>query len=189
MAYTLSTGFIVNPTATFELANPENYTNTIQTSTQPTEYEWEVDGVVYASIEETTSTLVVTKTLDAYGAWTYAEVFTTTYTVATTIDGEAFASVTGSYGYAFNASGGGNISAYTFVATVLAPVVGAVEEGAAAGAWAQTVGSTDSIFHTRNYATGERSGRRFGSGGTNMTFPGYALDDYLYADGGNTDFD
>ncbi len=189
MAYTLSTGFIVDPTATFESATPENFTDTIESSTVPTEYEWEVDGVVYTSVEETTSTLVITKTLDAYGAWTYDEVLTTTYTVTTTMDGEAFATVTGSYGYDFSAYGGGDVSAYTFAAIVSAPVVGATEEGAAVGAWTQTVGATDSITHTRNHATGARSGRRFGNGGAGMTFPSYTQDGYLYADGGHSDFD
>jgi len=189
MAYTLSTGFIVNPTATFELATPENFTDTIESSTVPTEYEWEVDGVVYTSVESTTSTLVITKTLDAYGAWTYDEVLTTTYTVTTTIDGEAFASVTGSYGYTFSASGGGDTSSYTFEATVSAPVNGATEEGSATGAWIQEVASIDSITHSRNDTTGVRTGSRSGSGGASMTFPSYTLDGYLYTDGGNSDFE
>ena len=189
MEYTLSTGFIVDPTVTFTYSDAEKLPDPLPIDTTDVEYQWEVDGVVYTSVESTTYLRDIEKTLETDGTWTYSEVFTTTYTVITTMDGEDFATVTGSYGYDFSAYGGGDVSAYTFAAIVSAPVVGATEEGAAVGAWTQTVGATDSITHTRNHATGARSGRRFGNGGAGMTFPSYTQDGYLYADGGHSDFD
>ncbi len=182
--YMLSTGFVVDPTTTFTLTDPESDSGTIPITPSTTNHQWQVDGVEYASVETTSSTLNFVETFnDATGEWTYTETFTLSYVIDTTVDGDDFSSVSGSYGYTFEASGDAAGSDYTFTATVNAPVVDTADEGA----WSQTIATTDTII---NNSTGTVPiGTHSAIGGTAVVYPGVSVDGYNYGDGDDQTFD
>ncbi|MCP4640967.1 MAG: hypothetical protein GY851_11065, partial [bacterium] len=75
-------GFVIDPTTTFALTNPQHMANpqTFQSDPAAVNYTWEVGDFAYASTEDLDSTLTYQTTVVA-GAWTYTETFTSNYDI------------------------------------------------------------------------------------------------------------
>ena len=147
-------GFTIDPTVAFVLANPQNYSASLGDDPAAITTQWETGGIAFVAVEDIAWTLVIQETVDASGAWTYTETYTSTYDITTTADGEAFSTVSGSYSYIFDASGDANGSTYTYTATVNAPVTSPTGEAE----WSQGISTTDTITHTTNDLANTQSG-------------------------------
>ena len=178
--FILSTGYIVDPTVAFTLANPGNYSSTVPTDTTTTRHWTDANNIQYTAVETDNVTLSITATLTAGGAWTYDETFSDTYTVTDTGNGGAAFNESGSCGYTFDASGGPNYSAYTFSASGSGSASGtytaslsdaAGDSGSGTYPWQWQDSYSRTISNTTN-ADGSATGSSSGSTTTSWSYSG-----------------